>query len=78
MRGEDSHERLMRLLREQQNLLIERISRGNASAESVPGGYMHIAGQVVGFDTAIAIVRSCLFGEPLVEDRGRVVDAYEC
>lgn len=76
MRGEDSHERLMRLLKEHQDGLIQRVSRGHATADNKAGGYMHIAGQVVGMDSAIAIVRSCLYGEPRTDVQETAAAAY--
>lgn len=63
MRGEDSPERLLRLLKEHQDALIQRVSRGMATANNEAGGYMHTAGQVVGLDDAMRIVRECLYGE---------------
>ena len=77
MRSEDTHDRLMRLLHDHQSRIIERISRGNVSAENVAGGYLHLAGQVVGIDAAIVIIKNCLFGELQLDSRETVADAYD-
>jgi len=80
MRGEDGHERLMRLLKEHQDGLIARVSRGHATADNIPGGYMHTAGQVAGLDRAIQIVRECLYGDPptIVEELPAKAYGLDC
>jgi len=71
MRSEDREERLLRELRETQAALIERISRGNTAPTNEAGGYLHVAGQVVGLDIAIALTERWLFG------RGRSAEPEE-
>jgi hypothetical protein len=63
MRGEDSHDSLLRRLNERRSDLVERLIRGEASAENIVGGYRDTSGEVRGIDFAIDLVRSILFGE---------------
>ena len=77
MRSGDSHDRLLERLREEQEGRIGNLARGNTPADNVRGGYMHVAGQVVGLDVAIALVLEILFGErpeepvnPIARDYG--------
>ena len=76
MRGEDSHERLMRLLTEHQDALIRQAARGRMPNAEGPGGYWQLSGQVLGLDQAIEIVRSCLFGQPYQDREESPATAY--
>jgi hypothetical protein len=76
MAGEDSHDALLRRLREHQDALIARISRGNTPADNTSGGYLHVTGQVVGLDVAIGLVREILFGDRPQEPEKSLIDRY--
>jgi hypothetical protein len=62
-RTEGREEFLLRCLKERQESLVIRVSRGNASAENVASGYMYIAGGIVELDAAISMVEEILFGK---------------
>jgi hypothetical protein len=61
-RTEGGEEALLRRLKERQDALIARVSRGNAPADNVVGGYMYLAGGVAELDAVITMVEEILFG----------------
>lgn len=73
---EESPDAVLRRLRDQQDGLIYKISRGNAPPDNQPGGYMYMAGQVVGIDFAIALVREIFFNDRPEEVERTISERY--
>lgn len=69
MRGEDTHDQLLRRLTEYQNRIIEVVARGDLlGIES----YYQMTGQVKALDQAIGLVREILFGDRPAEPKSAV------
>jgi hypothetical protein len=63
MHSADTREEiLLRRLKERQEQLVARVSRGNAPADNVIGGYMYLAGGIVELDAAIGLIEEIMFG----------------
>jgi hypothetical protein len=62
-RAEGREELLLRRLKERQDALIMRVTRGGAPAENVASGYMYLVGSIVELDNVISIVEEVLLGK---------------
>lgn len=69
MRGEDSHDQLLRRLREHQDRIIELVARGDLLGIEA---YYQMTGQVRALDYTIALVREILFGDRPAEPKSAI------
>ena len=50
---EDDAQKMLRVLQEDRQVIIDTIIGGTVSAENVPNGYRHMVGMIAAYDTAI-------------------------
>ncbi len=70
MRGEDDVERLLRVIDERRQEIIDLIAHGGASADNVSAGYRDLTGQVKGLDLAEQVIREVM--RPYLPEQIRV------
>ena len=62
MIGDDEVDRLLRLIAERRQELVEQLATGSVPSDNVSGGYRETSGRIIGLDTANDLVRDVFRG----------------